>query len=578
MLFLTLALLNLTSNLPRTIRFLKALEASESPSYINVIRFENHSSAVELLNELDQPKIVLDNSSLVMEKGAIKGLNYLNLPFNHSNIQTLKFYFNRSVLTVISIDKVLKLPWDLINRLLVFTKLSTILIISGNEDSQELNKTMSTFYKSLFINVLHLDIGTFEDTQMITTYESFPKYQLVSRHKFKKDEVNNIRMKEISVAFLRTPPYSFYINRNNTKEVAGIIGHFYKEFVRFVNGTLIEDIRNGRTLSNASSSLDFVANSAVVSLATFVKLYPTTTEIFSDDIDFSDILVLIPKAKPIEKKLYLVKIFAPGIWISTLFFIFYASAILSAYEVITRKKTTFWRTFCQLFRSSLGQSFPYPTTFNMLSMFYMITVFFGFILTVWFSAILGSFVTTTLIDKQARTLEDLRMQNIKIAIQTKNRDLEMFYGFNEIQDLTVNRKIQDEDAVLVPSDVWHYAIAPVMFKKSGERQYIKSDIIVERAFLRVPLPYQINSIYKSRINRFIGLIKDYGIYLHWHGIVPWEIYEYQGKPYYARDEECSVHVLQLDFLVYPFWVWSIGLIFSCISFLLEFFYSKVFCR
>lgn len=582
MLVPALALLNLTATFPHTSRFLKEFEASEDPSYINVIKFDNSLNFDVLLKELHQPKIVLDFTLLRTEWNEnnelkLTGLDHLNLE-ELKGTPTLMHNFNRLFATIIFIENISKLRLDVIEEFLSFTKLSTILVVSENENQEDLDNVMKTFYNQRFLNVLHLDFGTFEDTQMIMTFESFPNYKLTLKQQFEKEEVTNIRRKEVQIVYIDIPPYTIFSQGYNKKLVGGIMTHFYRTFVRFINGNLIEDVRaekSGIEVEKAIKSVfigskDFIATVPTIPLSIFQMNYQLLTEMNSDALDSCDIVILVPKSKPLEKKLYLVKIFSPELWVLTLIFVVYASASLSIYHIIAKKKTTFWRTFCQLFRCSLGQSFPYTTTNSkIVATFYMICILFGFILTTWFSAILGSFVTTTLYSKQARTLEDMRVQNIKIKTE---KDASYYANFKEIRDLIRDREVlrvpaTNEDAILVSSHVWHYFTAPVLNKLKRDDQYFQSDVILERSFLRVPHKY--DSEYKEQVNSFIGLVKDYGLYQHWCDLAPWETLVSFGNPHYSNVEKSPIEVIRLEFLTYPFWLWFIGLSMSCVTFLIE---------
>lgn len=79
-----------------------------------------------------------------------------------------------------------------------------------------------------------------------------------------------------------------------------------------------------------------------------------------------------------------------------------------------------------------------------------------------------------------------------------------------------------------------------------------------------------DSEYKERINRFIGIVKDGGLYQHWCDLAPKEFLDSKIIADYPEVEEASIQVLQLDFFLYPFCIWSAGLILSFLVFLFEF--------
>lgn len=575
MLLSTLALLNLTLSFPHTTEFLRTLLADEKPDYVNIIKIGNCSTFHELLSTFDLPKTITDTNNLEIsfENGyhRLIGFNFLNFP-QYDKILTLKYYFKRSFLSVIFVDKISPNLVIHIEWLLLFSRLSTVVIISNNEGDQLLESVMEALHSKNFINVLYLNVGRFEEEQLFTTYDSFPGFKLASRQTFDKQEINNIMKKEVSVGLIESQPYCIYDREK--KDASGIMVHFYKNFVQFVNGTFLRKMYGKLETGHSLIGHDFAITLPFMPLSFYKDLYPVSMEICSDDIDFTDLILIIPKAKPMKKELYLVKIFSIDIWILTLTVVFFASGCFAMYEMITRQRVTFWRTFGQVFRSSLGQSFPWPSTIHSSSIFFLMCLLFGFILTLWFNAILGSFVTSTLYDKQPKSVEDLRRQNIKIQISTQYNP-HLFKNFKELEDLAVYgeyRKDQ-ENASLILGHTLNLLRNTKYARETSNMSYIQSDFVVERSFLRSFL--KIDSFYKDKVNRFIGLIKDRGLFQRWCDLANKEFSDTQDyKPRSVQDS--SIQVLQLEFFLYPFCVWAMGLFLSCIVFLFEIYRINIF--
>lgn len=577
LLHLPLALLNLASSFPHTKSFFKSLEVLENPSYINVMKMGDCHQLVDLLSAFQRPIVITDTSSLLKANGTF---NYLNLP-RYNGVASVKFYFNRSFLTVILLDELSKISGRFTSHMLNFNRHITTLIISANENTQVLMKMMKMFYKNNFLNVMHLDIGSFGDTQTITTYDSFPGFTPILRQFHEKENVKNVRQRQVSVAYFNVPPLVLL----GKQEVVGILGHFYKNFVRFVNGTLIyrtskvdSSSTSPKALMDLHRKFDFLVGVPLIPLKGYLKTYPLSSEMMSNALDSSELNIFIPKAKPTEKELYLVKIFSIDIWILTLIFVLCASGVFSIHFWITKKNVQFGRTFCQLFRCSLGQCFPNPDTFSWTSTFYFIPLLFGFILTVWFSAILGSFVTTTLYDKQARTLDDMRIQNIKIATANNKLPSEVFENSDKFRDIAVVTDLHEAEndsldknslnyALLFISHWWYYYKLPLMNFYSYQNHYILSDFVVETSFLRVV--FDKNSIFKEPVNRYIELVKDTGLLKHWCDMAYIEILQLKMHNYSFQTEKSSIQVLQLNFFTYPFYILAAGLILASISFVFE---------
>lgn len=577
MLFLTLAL---CSSYPHTTRFLRDLETAENPSYINIIKSDLPWCFADLLNVFGQPKIIFNTTSL-------DGFNYLNLP-RYDKTWTLKLYFNNNFLSIILIDQISKSPLDLIEQIQQFSKLSTVVIISRSKDLKCLNRIMEILYKMHFINVIHLDIETFEENKTFTTFNSFPEYQLISKTKYEKQTVKDIMGKNVFIFFQYRIPYCF--NDKQENNLAGFSSHFFINFVKFVNGTLnyklaeLQFMHNLDTIFRNSSNTsvlhtnDFLSSVPLVPQVTYKEFYPFTSEMQSNYLDYSKFVILIPRSKSTEKKLYLLRIFSFGIWSSTLTFVIFASFVLSMHNVIRNKKANFWRAIGQFLRSCLGQAFPGGTTVNFNSHLYFVSIWFGFVLTAWFSSILGSFTTTMLTEKQPRSLEDMRMQHIKLAVRYPLKEsnyTKMFIKFEEAKDVIVFVNESEiislaihpkEYAISVNSVVWYYFMVPLM-EFYRNKYYIKGDFIMEDSFLRVI--YRNDSIYKEQINRFIGLTRESGLYQHWCDIVHLEAMQMNLNPYDYHQENNVIGALGLDFFTYPYCIWTAGLICSSIIFLLE---------
>lgn len=578
MLLLPLVLLNSTLNLPHSVRFLESLEALESPDYVHVIKAGPCEEFVDLLKAFQKPKIITDSSPLTQQNGTLTRFNYLNLP-RYKGITSVKYYFNRSFLIVILTNKLFTTPWTIVMRMLQFGHLSTIVFVSEDkEHSSMLNRLMRSSYEAGFKNVIHLSVANFEVTQQITTFENFPDYKLVMKKSYEKENGKNLRQREVSVAYLNIPPLVFISEQG----LFGILVNFYENFVRFVNGTqtdILVPVAPSETeisFLEFSRKFEFLVGIPLIPLSVYKSTYPVSSEMLSNVLDYSDFIIIIPAAKPTEKKLYLVKIFSIEIWILTLIYVIYASGALAIYHLIIKKKPQFWRTFCQLLRCCLAQGFPYTDTFNYYTLIvYLIPLLFGYILTTWFNAILGSFVTTTLYDRQAYTLDDMRMQNIRIAT-TDVFTLDLFENMKEFNDILVQQRPEEvaryglfpqNYALIVPSHLWFYHQLPLLEFYRYRNTFVQGDFLVEKSFLRVF--YKEDAIYKEQMNRFIGLVKDTGLFKHWCDAVFLDVIKLRTVEYSFQTEKSSIEVLQLDFFTYPFYIWAAGLTLAFIRLLFE---------
>lgn len=202
----------------------------------------------------------------------------------------------------------------------------------------------------------------------------------------------------------------------------------------------------------------------------------------------------------------------------------------------------------------------------------MIPILFGFILTTWFNAILGSFTTTTLYDKQARTFDDMKNQNIKLAVSDDplnlfkdiSKDLVVFMESEELNNLVW---APNEYAKAMDSLAWNYFLVPFMnfYRRTF---YIRGDQNLVTSFLH--MSQRLETPHKEQLNRFIELIKDNGLYKHWCDIIYIDLMNSKiFSQYKFYTEQSSIQVLQLDFFTYAYLAWAVGLTLSFIVFLLE---------
>lgn len=81
-----------------------------------------------------------------------------------------------------------------------------------------------------------------------------------------------------------------------------------------------------------------------------------------------------------------------------------------------------------------------------------------------------------------------------------------------------------------------------------------------------------NSVYKDRLNRFLQIAKDTGLYHHWCERVFLE--NLQLKVYKDHldlsNHETTSHSLRLEYFQYVFLVWFLGVFAGFIAFCIEF--------
>uniref|UniRef100_T1GCL9 Ionotropic glutamate receptor C-terminal domain-containing protein n=1 Tax=Megaselia scalaris TaxID=36166 RepID=T1GCL9_MEGSC len=229
------------------------------------------------------------------------------------------------------------------------------------------------------------------------------------------------------------------------------IGRIYKlvnNFIQFINGSVqyILEIDNGASYE-LLKYFDFWTKIVSTTLADDLKLFPLNCEITSNILEKYNLLVIVPKAEYIDSSQYIAKPVSLSLWVLCLVYLIYGSTLLSATFFIIKRDLSTWRTFNQLLRSLMSQSYTSPLPGLQMTTVYLLAMSLEFIMTIFYSTFLGSFLTTYIREPQISILEELKRANMKIM--NNGNYLTSAFGYNNIEDVLIEVSFGDREKALL---------------------------------------------------------------------------------------------------------------------------------
>lgn len=410
------------------------------------------------------------------------------------------------------------------------------------------------------MNVIYLDLETF-DNQFLT-FRTFPEFQILRTSVLEIENVSNIRANNFKILCSEALLLSTCIKEKNKTLGYGRVFQLVNAFGKYVNGAI--EITSGNIY-------DIKSQIKGSSSSQYLNSFPKLMEYQSIPIESFLMLIILPKANLIDSKLYLLKPFSWNLWLACFGYIIFGSTLLTITFSIIRQNANFWIFSNQLLRSLLSQSFSDPINGLQMSVIYILALLMGFIIFTFYSAILGSFITTNLYEKQIVSLEDMRKVNMKLVHSYDPKVIGTYMGYNEIKDFAVHLtnkeyiqtalNLNSTTGFLMPSNLFEFDI----FKN----KYKVSDFVLEQTFVRLEWNFA-NFIFKERFDKFITLSKDTGLYNYWSK--KYDLYKIGKSKIIVKSESYSLlRVLDLNFITYPIFVLMSGLIISGIVFVFEVF-------
>lgn len=508
---------NILSNSFHISKFLNLLQFEEKINLNYIIQIGDPFFIDEIVRSLSLPKVSLKEGSNV---------NYLDFP-RYKKTTSLKYYFNYEFLTIIFADFMENVLKSHLFAHTVSYSRNNIIVIITLTFSNNSDYVLKHLHKNRFANVIYIDCKSFELSKKFKTYNIFKNYELTEKHTFKNEDISNLNLHKVIVFCSKRHPFSLCFQDNNNDTVAvGIMFHTAKNFVKYINGTmdLHIEINTNQEYSSKELIFDIVTKIFLMDIASRKLEFPLSSETLSNPLDTNDVLLIVPKASYIKRSLYITKPFPLVIWL----YIIYGTLIFKITFYITKKDNEIWTIFNQLLRSLLSQTYSNPIPGFKFTIFYLLAMILGFITTIWYSTLLGSYITTYLREPQISTISELKRSNIKIT--SLGYGLELTTGFEEIKDFfTILTNEELVQALRTANQSYGHLISSRMleFSRILEQFSIIKDFKLESSFIQ--FYWKLTTIFKLRFNRYIGIIQDSGLYLHWKSNFFYESFKYPNS-------------------------------------------------
>lgn len=461
----------------------------------------------------------------------------------YGEIHALKLVknFNSNQISIIFIDDVRY--FNSVFCTFIYNEPSKIVIISSTLDSYD---TLQAFADEGFVNTIFVNPKTFKESNKFYIYELFPNFE-VKAISFDKStivfpaKVNNILLRPIKVAlFLAFPSSYLAFDRKSNKVYIGFLLKLLQTFVEFINGTfdiamIVGEVKSDPYLLLDQRTVDFVTMH-IVNIDENPLRNIILRQGYSNTILTYHTMVMVPVPNPLARQFYPFKPYTPEVWLLTVALLVFSTIFLT---VVRRPANyletthTFWYYFGIIQRALFAQPTFFSERTGYKKIFYLL-IFCGFILTTWYNALLGSYLTTTLSESPIRSIDDIARKNIKILVwEHAIKIYEKLAGFPKYMphvslvrgDVLTNYKLKLDKsfAYIEKSTAWDFRVQQMMFYKDIRFEDLGENLGNNAQAVNI----KYNSFYKERLNRFIDLIKDVGLQKHWldHAILDYIKYK-----------------------------------------------------
>lgn len=551
-------------------KFLIFIQSLENFNYVNVWYLTNSTKNCPTIEYL--PRMIMGFPPADSLED-IKGIKHEgdNLTYFHLNL-----LFNKNCLTIAFLNnEFVKHP--ALETISLQTESKFLLVF---EDSVNF-ETIEKFTELGFINVIGLNVLEFENMSKFYAFNIFPEFEVVEhyfspslRNPF-KNHVSNINESRIYVSCPHEIPNCMILFNNGTPPtIKGIMVNILLDFADFINASLdLYFDSSVRAFNPNFDGLDILAYTIFLPASTFHKNF-IAFQRSTYPLDTLHVFIVVPSPKPLRPMFYPFKPFSWDIWLVLGCVVLYTSILLKLSS--PKSRLEIGEYFTNIFKLSIAQSVSYNHNDVVLSFCFMLNSVFGFILSLWYGAILGSFLTTILKEPRIESFDDIRSKGLEIAAPKiplyksafKNMpevsDLVHFYWYDDFMNLSNN--MDDKYAFAEDSNHWNYFMVPQMDHYEDPR-FHRLKFNLGSSFLSISLKE--NSIYKSKFNRVIHILKDVGLYQKYTDMVFLDNLKYKYVRYKLRTEIEKVRVLGIDYFEYVFFILVIGEIIAFAVFLLE---------
>lgn len=511
----------------------------------------------------------------------------LYLPQNSPDVDLTfhKYFFNSHTFSIVVLNtKIGFKNSPYLMSFLFFQGYSKLLVIF--EDNIDFESAQDVFIQWGILNFIFISAQDFENTQEFYTFRKFPAFKVI-KNKYSDslespffDHAKNLHKYAISSACPNDIPNCM---SDDSKDYGGLMLNILIDFYSFVNSTLnISTEQNLKVVGFENyRGFDIYAWTA----------FAPTTENFEEDylafemssypLDFLHIFIVVPSPNPIQASLYPVKPFTFEVWIAIACVILYSTVLIKLSMI---DDLEFGDHFTRMLRLAFAQSIQLQHNHPILSLFYTLNMIFGFVISLWYGAILGSYMSTFLNEKPINSFDDIKAHGLEIIypnFKENNKSFEDVPMIWENMDMFTLKPLEeasilfntmdDSFAYLEDSNHWYNFMIPQMnyFNDVRLRRF---DLNIGTSFLK--FNFNVFSFYKNQFNRLIFLLKDVGLYKHYADMVFTHNLKHKFVNYSHFSPKSNIRVLRMNFFYYVFGGWSTGIGIGILVFVTEILCSR----
>lgn len=491
--------------------------------------------------------------------------NGRNISYPH-----LKFFVDsQQFLLVVFLGKLPNVDLNVFEALLKFRHETEILLISISSNTTFL---LEAFSSRGFSNVI-----IFNPNKMIyQTFQWFPGFAIQNGFGLPafNSGVDNIYGKTLRVCVFPVGIRSIIYQINGQTQYGGWITSLIKSFIQYMNGTIeyqpVDDL--GEAMNKLySGEVDFITG--------LHQFPPIHSEKVSNHMFQLYWGMIMPSPKEIPRSLYIFKPMDVTVWLLYLSSIIYIATVVSI--SFHDHRDAFWVFFSLSFRAVIGQTAP--CQIKSLRRIYIIIIVFGFVGLTWYSALLGSFLTTILYENTIRTLKDFIESPYKLYMNyyeyERNFNVEQqlhVVPVDKVLNTTLNQMVTMRDynmdasnGYATGSDFWEYYINLFQLRFNLKRFVWNQYVLIDHTF---QMPIKSDFFLKTKLNRFLHLSMDYGFFVRW---LKYSFIEkrmtFSGRPF---NEEIIIKELTLEYFEYAFQLVVGGWIFGMVLFVFEYLWRR----
>lgn len=314
-------------------KFLQNLESSENINTIYIYKINNSKYCDNIIKSLTLPKVIIQDGL---------SMNFLNFPIYKPQM-SIKYCFNREYMTILTADgeNINRIfdNYDHFGGIYWFSRDKTLSIITDTSFKYSADILVG-LHSNNFVNVILINYEGFPKSKTFETFELFPKFKIISKTKFEKQNVQNVEDHRIKVLCNRNFPFS-YCFRNKDNKVVGIgkLFHVIYNFAQFINAkvNLTFQIQKNDYNEVWLSKYDFSTKMLATTLNSDLEIYPMNTEFYSNILENYDVFIIVTKANFIDSFLYTIKPFSVQLWILYLVYLLYGSCLVTFTFYIMKK-------------------------------------------------------------------------------------------------------------------------------------------------------------------------------------------------------------------------------------------------